>query len=125
MARHRDSGAIPPAGTVRGDVVRLVIDEPRLSTDQLATRLGLPRGKVAIALRATGFSLGPEDAHPCGDPAASDRLLAALWRAHPAGADNMVEPPERGRWWRPPDLSGLIGCSAGYTADFGDRTSLA
>ncbi len=98
-------------------MLRLVLDAPHLSTEQIADRLGLDRQRVTIALKGLGFGITAVDLHPCGDPATHDRLLTALRSAHPEGAEDMEEGPAM-RWtpladgWR-----SLTGCSAATAAD--------
>lgn len=55
---------------------------------------------------------------PCGDPAAHDRLLAVLRRAHPNGHENVDEPAARALRSRTHALEkSLTGCSASLCAD--------
>ena len=55
---------------------------------------------------------------PCGDPAAHDRLLAALRRIHPGGHENAPGPAGRLPRWRASRLEvSLTGCSASLCAD--------
>ncbi|HTY67259.1 MAG TPA: hypothetical protein VMH36_11450 [Alphaproteobacteria bacterium] len=54
----------------------------------------------------------------CGDPAAHDRLLALLRRAHPEGHDNVADTGGRLPRWRASRVqTSLVGCSAGLCAD--------
>lgn len=55
---------------------------------------------------------------PCGDPAAHDRLLAALRRHHPDGHDKAADAGAPMSRWRPSVLDiSLTGSSAGLCAD--------
>jgi hypothetical protein len=94
-----------------------MLDQPHLSREQLAERLSLPLEKVAHALRGAGFGQTADDLRPCGDPVAHDRLLIALRRSHPAGAENAREAYEAS--WHPgaDGWRSLTGFSASMAAD--------
>jgi len=72
--------------------------------------------ELDLAVPADEERTSPERA--CGDPAAHDRLLALLRRAHPEGHDNVADSGRRMPRWQASRIdTSLVGCSAGLCAD--------